>query len=110
MKTLDAETKVKLLDGFSSQRKYTSIVMFGVLLVYLLLLKFFSDYSMLIIGVFGMLFMLYFIISRVLNYQKIALLGASEEYLRMYKLSTCLVGAGFIGVGLQLFWLFHLAY
>lgn len=109
MKTLDDAAKIRLLDGFSKQRKITSYIMLAILIIYLLLLKFFSDYALLIVGVFGMLFMLYFVMSRILNYRKVEALGASEHYLKMYKLSAYLIGTGFLAVGLQLWWLQHSA-
>lgn len=106
LKKLDAEMKVKLLDGFSNQRKYMGFVMLPIMLVYLFLLKMFPEYSLVCVGIFALLFIVYFIWSRRSNFRKIKELGAPEAYVNAFRNATIMVALGFLAVGVQIVLIF----
>lgn len=106
LKELDAEMKVKLLDAFSNQRKYNGFILLPVIIIYFVLLKTMPEYSMLVIGIFGLAFIVYYALSRILAYRKMVMLQVPENYLKKYKISTWLVALGFIMVGIQICYLF----
>jgi tetratricopeptide (TPR) repeat protein len=100
-KKLDSEMKVKLLDAFSDQRKYALIVGLPLLIIYLLVLKFFPDYTWAIILGFGACYMLYYIWKSTRNYKKVKELGVPSDYLGKYKAAIIIVFLGFLGFGCQ---------
>jgi len=107
LKNLDPEMKVKLLDAFSNQRKYSGLIMLPLLVGYFLLLRFLPQYSLITITVFGISFIFYFVISRVLNYRKVVKLGLPEEYLKIQRLSILMIATGFVLVGIQIIFILN---
>lgn len=107
LKNLDPDMKVKLLDAFSRQRKYSGLIMLPLLIGYFLLLQFLPEYSLITIAVFGVSFIFYFVISRLLNYRKMVRLGMPEEYLKIQRLSILMIATGFVLVGVQLFYILN---
>jgi|GEM_PF-1794031 len=104
---LDGETKLRLLDGFSRQRKYRLFILVPCLFVYLLSLKFFPDHIFSIVIVAGIVIAIYFVIGSILNYRKIRTLGVPDSYSNTYKWATLVVAAGFTAFAVHLFLMVH---
>jgi len=107
LKDLDPEMKLKLLDAFSNQRKYSGIVMLPLFIGYFLLLQFLPRYSIITISVFGVSFLIYFIASRIMNYRKLQKLGAPDDYLKVQRVSILMITTGFVLVGVQIFYVLN---
>ncbi|MCW3072701.1 MAG: hypothetical protein JWO44_2591 [Bacteroidetes bacterium] len=100
---LDGEMKLKLLDGFSKQRKYRLFIVIPCMFIYLLSLRFFEEQTVKIVVFAGILLSVYFVIGSVVNYRKIRALGVPESYSKTYKWASMIVAAGFIAFAVQLF-------
>ena len=106
---LDGETKLKLLNGFSKQRKYRLFIMIPCLFLYLLSLRFFEEQAVNIVIFAGGLLAAYFVIGSIVNHRKITALGVPESYAKTYKWASMIVAAGFIAFALHLFMMLNSA-
>ncbi|MCW3104422.1 MAG: hypothetical protein JWO09_2862 [Bacteroidetes bacterium] len=100
---LDGEMKLKLLDGFSKQRKYRLFIVVPCLFIYLLSLKFFPGQIINIVIFAGILLSVYFVAGSVVNYRKVRALGVPESYSNTYKWASTIVAAGFVAFAIHLF-------
>jgi hypothetical protein len=89
-RTLSAEEKLRLMDGFSAQRAYSLIPMVLLVAAYFLLsTKTSLDPTMLAIGYFGLL-VVYVVIRAILNHRKMKTLGMPDKYRRYFVVSQLL--------------------
>lgn len=99
---LDGEIKLKLLDSFSNQRKYSLIISLPCLVIYLLSLKYFSEYTWSIILGFGSVYLVYIVWKSSVNYKKINQIAVSSQYIRAFRVSTFITFFGLIILGIYL--------
>jgi tetratricopeptide (TPR) repeat protein len=102
LKKLDGEIKLKLLDAFSNQRKYTLFITLPSLIVYILTLNYFPAHTWTIIIGFGSIYMIYFVLKNFSNYKKVKKLGVPISYLKKFKMAIILIFLGFICLGIYL--------
>ena len=101
---LEGETKLKLLDAFAKQRKYSLYFVLPVILVYLLTMVYFANYATPIaVSVLGA-FIVYGIARNTYSYRKMKALEVPADYLRAFKRSAVLTSLGFIALLVYIFW------
>ena len=106
LKKLEADIKLKLLDAFSNQRKYSLIIVLPSLVVYILSLKYFPEQTWKIILGFGSVYLIFFILKNFLNYKKVKSLGAPIDYIKSFRMAVMIVFLGVLGFGIQIVYLY----
>lgn len=101
---LDAEQKIRLMDGFSTARAYAMIPLLLLMAAFWFLITQTNvDKQYLMIGYFGLLIV--YIISRViLNQRKIAQLDLPNDYLRTFTIAQVV---SLLGIGWFFFTMFY---
>ena len=99
-RTLDSDSKLRLMDGFSKTRAYSIIPLLALIGVYWFLLSQTNvNKSLLHIGFFGLL-IVYVIVRSILNQKKLTQLNMPADYCKKFAISQLI---SFLGLAWFMF-------
>lgn len=79
---LDDATKLKIVEVFPKRNSNFTIVIFGIVLVFLLAIYAYPQYISIITVAYGVCFLIYLFAKLFLNLRKLREIGAPENYIR----------------------------
>jgi hypothetical protein len=93
---LSAEIKLELINAFSGKRKYSMLMLAGLILLMCLLVRFIPDHSLFISVGFLLTISALLIIRNIKNTKKLKALAVPEEYIKKFRVSALITASGFI--------------
>lgn len=96
LKKLNDESKLKLVNTFSSGSSISLIIIFSAVVLYFITIQYFPDNYLILTIIYLLSLFIYLVFKLISNYQKLKNISISDDYLKSFWLSQIIFFIGFI--------------